>query len=155
MDTRTTRSLFPWLNYATNTRSINNLSRFISFSFFYPQAKDLKSEISKELTTLNIEHHAPETSRDRDGNVVSRPYIIVDSWNALKGVEFDAVIIAGVDSLSEYKSEDSEISFEAKAGLYTAMTRAKDHLIMLYENKDVVVTEIEAALNSDERLEEG
>ena len=121
----------------------------------HPQAQDLKQEISKELATLNIEHHAPETSRDRDGNVVIRPYVIVDSWNALKGVEFDAVIIAGVDSLSEYKFEDSEISFEAKAGLYTAMTRAKDHLIMLYENKDVIVAEIDTALNSPDCLEEG
>jgi superfamily I DNA/RNA helicase len=119
----------------------------------HPQANDLKAEISKELTAVDIEHHAPETSRDRSGNVVSRPYIIVDSWNALKGVEFDAVIIAGIDSLSEYKSKDSDISFEAKAGLYTAMTRAKDHLVMLYEDKDAIVTEIEAALNSDCCLE--
>ncbi|WP_019507168.1 UvrD-helicase domain-containing protein [Pleurocapsa sp. PCC 7319] len=119
----------------------------------HPQAQDLKQEISKELTTLNIEHHAPETSRDRDGNVVSQPYVIVDSWNALKGVEFDAVIIAGVDSLSEYKPENAEISFETKAGLYTAMTRAKDHLVMLYETKDVIVAEIEAALNSADCLD--
>lgn len=119
----------------------------------HPQAKDLKVEISKELIALNIEHHAPETSRDRDSNVVSRPYVVVDSWNALKGVEFDAVIIAGIDSLSEYKLPDSEISFEAKAGLYIAMTRAKDHLVMLYEDKDAIVTEIEAALNSDSCLE--
>ena len=118
----------------------------------HPQARDLKVEISKELTTLDIEHHAPETSRDRDGNVVRRPYLIVDSWNALKGVEFDAVIIAGID-ISAYKSADSEISFEAKSGLYTAMTRAKDHLVMLYEDKDAIVQEIEAALNSDDCLE--
>ena len=118
----------------------------------HPQAKDLKVEISKELTTLDIEHHAPETSRDRDSNVVQRPYVIVDSWNALKGVEFDAVIIAGID-ISEYKLPDSEISFEAKAGLYIAMTRAKDHLVMLYEDKDAIVAEIEAALNSDSCLE--
>ena len=119
----------------------------------HPQAKDLKVEISKELTAVDIEHHAPETSRDRDSNVVCRPYVIVDSWNALKGVEFDAVIIAGIDSLSEYKLPDSEISFEAKAGLYIAMTRAKDHLVMLYEEKDAIVTEIEVALNSDSCLE--
>ncbi len=121
----------------------------------HPQAKDLKQEISKELTKLNLEHHAPETSGDRDRNVVNRPFLIVDSWNALKGVEFDAVIIAGIDSLSAHKSEEKEISFEAKAGLYTAITRAKDHLIMLYENKDQVVLEIEAALNSPDCLEEG
>ena len=28
----------------------------------HPQAKDLKQEISKELTKLNLEHHAPETT---------------------------------------------------------------------------------------------
>ena len=119
----------------------------------HPQAKNLKAEISKELTAVNIEHHAPETSGDRSGNVVRRPYVIVDSWNALKGVEFDAVIIAGIDSLSEFKLKDSDISFEAKAGLYIAMTRAKDHLVMLYEDKDAIVTEIEVALNSDGCLE--
>lgn len=121
----------------------------------HPKAKDLQIEISKELTTLNIEHHAPETSRDRQGNIVSRPYVIVDSWNALKGVEFDAVIIAGIDSLSEYKSKDTELNFEAKAGLYTAMTRAKDHLVMLYEERDQIVTEIETALNAADCLAEG
>ena len=67
--------------------------------------------------------------------------------------EFDAVIIAGIDSLSEYKSADSEINFEAKAGLYTAMTRAKDHLVLLYEDEDVIVKEIKAALNSEDCLE--
>ena len=118
----------------------------------HPQAKDLKVEISKELTSLNIEHLAPNFSRDRHGNIVTRPYVIVDSWNALKGVEFDAVIIAGVDSLAEYKLKDTEISFEGKAGLYTAMTRAKDHLVMLYEDKNEVVCEIEAALNADDCL---
>ena len=118
----------------------------------HPQAKDLQREISKELTALEIPHRAPETSRDREGNVVLRPYVIVDSWNALKGVEFDAVIIAGVDSLSEYKAEDAEISFEAKAGLYTAMTRAKDHLVMLYEERDAIVMEIETALDTSDCL---
>lgn len=121
----------------------------------HPQAKDLKAEISKELTALNIAHLAPIASRDRDGNIVTRPYVIVDSWNALKGVEFDAVIIAGVDSLAQYKSSDSEISFEAKAGLYTAMTRAKDHLVMLYEEKNEAVLEIEVALNAEDCLAEG
>ena len=121
----------------------------------HPQAKDLKTEISKELTNLEIEHLAPVTSRDRQGNIITRPYVIVDSWNALKGVEFDAVIIAGIDSLAEYNSPDTEISFEAKAGLYTAMTRAKDHLIMLYEEKNEVVLEIEAALDAEDCLQEG
>ena len=136
------------VNSALNTHPSSSIGILL-----HPQAQDLKLEISKELTTLNIEHHAPITSRDREGNIVTRPCVIVDSWNALKGVEFDAVIIAGVDSLSVYKSEDKDISFEAKAGLYTAMTRAKDHLIMLYEEQDIIVTEIETALNSADCLE--
>ena len=118
----------------------------------HPQAKDLKQEISKELTKLEISHLAPEKSSDRHYDAANRPCIIVDSWNALKGVEFDAVIIAGVDSLSSYKKEDEAISFEAKSGLYTAMTRAKDHLIMLYEHKDEIVNELEAALTSPDCL---
>ncbi|MGV2830336.1 UvrD-helicase domain-containing protein [Myxosarcina sp. GI1(2024)] len=118
----------------------------------HPQSKDLKQEISRELGALNINHRAPKTSQEREGNVVDRPYVIVDSWNALKGVEFDAVIIAGVDSLTQY-APDAEIDFEAKAGLYTAMTRARDHLIMLYENKDLVVDEITTALQHSDRLD--
>ena len=117
----------------------------------HPLAKDLQKEISKELNSLGIEHHAPIKSQERDGNVVNRPYVVVDSWNALKGVEFDAVIIAGVDSLSN-NSDDCNRDFEAKAGLYTAMTRARDHLIMLYENKDVTVDLIESALTTTDRL---
>ena len=118
----------------------------------HPQAQDLKQEISDELTELKIEHHAPENSQARDSNVVDRPYVIVDSWNALKGVEFDGVIIAGVDSLTEY-ARDSEPSFEDYAGLYTAMTRARDHLVILYETKDSVVDLLESCLNLPDRLE--
>ena len=119
----------------------------------HPQAKDLKQEISKELTKLEISHLAPEKSSDRNYDVVNRPCIIVDSWNALKGVEFDAVIIAGVDSLSVYKQDAEAIAFESKSGLYTAMTRARDHLIMLYENKDEIVEAIEAVLTTPDSLE--
>ncbi|MEM9275206.1 MAG: UvrD-helicase domain-containing protein [Cyanobacteria bacterium P01_F01_bin.143] len=118
----------------------------------HPQVKNLQQEISKELGMLNIEHHAPKASRDRDGNVVNRPYIVVDSWNALKGVEFDAVIIAGIDSLVEI-TDDFDRNFEAKAGLYTAMTRAKDHLVMLYENKNPTVDLIESSLKMTDRLD--
>ena len=117
-----------------------------------PQVKNLQQEISQELATLNIEHHAPKTSRERDGNVVDRPHIVVDSWNALKGVEFDAVIIAGVDSLEEI-TDDLNRDFKAKAGLYTAMTRARDHLVMLYENKNSTVDLIESALTNSDRLD--
>lgn len=35
------------------------------------------------------------------------------------------------------------------------MTRGKDHLVMLYEERDFIVTEIETALNSVDCLEEG
>lgn len=49
----------------------------------HPQAKDLKKEISKELRTLNITHHAPENYRDRDGNVVSRSYIIYATFRLI------------------------------------------------------------------------
>ena len=119
----------------------------------HPQAKDLQQAISNELTSLNIKHHAPKTSQARDSNVVDRPYVIVDSWNALKGVEFDAVIIAGVDSLSKYAQEDQP-SFEDQAGLYTAMTRAKDHLVMLYETKDSMVDLIESSLNAPDNLDD-
>jgi superfamily I DNA/RNA helicase len=113
-----------------------------------PQAKDLKKEISKELNSLEIDHHAPINSQERNGNVVNRPYVVVDSWNALKGVEFDAVITAGIDNLGEIDDSD----FETKAGIYTAMTRARDHLIMLYENKDSTVNLIESALTNSDRL---
>ena len=114
--------------------------------------RNLQPEISKELANLNIKHHVPKTSRDRDGNVVDRPCIVVDSWNALKGVEFNAVIIAGVDSLVEI-TDDLDRNFEAKAGLYTAITRARDHLVMLYENKNETVDLIESALTTTDRLD--
>ena len=93
-----------------------------------------------------------EALRDRDGNVVDRPCIVMDSWNALKGVEFDAVIIAGVDSLVEIP-DDLDRNFEAKAGLHTAMTRARYHLVMLYENKNATVDLIESALTKTDKLD--
>jgi superfamily I DNA/RNA helicase len=77
--------------------------------------------------------------------------VIVDSWNALKGVEFDAVIIAGVD-LADEQPDNSDLDFEEKAGLYVAMTRTKDHLVMLYENKTSIVEQIQDALTSPDRL---
>lgn len=111
----------------------------------HPQAKDLKIEISRELNELQIDHHAPNSSGERDLNIVTRPYVVVDSWNALKGVEFDAVIIAGIDRLTE-NTEDRDRDFQEKAGLYTAMTRARDHLVMLYENKNSIVELVENSL---------
>jgi superfamily I DNA/RNA helicase len=117
-----------------------------------PSAKELRQEISQELKHLKIPHHAPNSSEERDGNVVQRPYIIIDSWSALKGVEFDAVIIAGVDRI-QVNSDRPEKDFQVCAGLYTAMTRARDHLVMLYEAKNAIVELLEDALTADSVLE--
>ncbi len=117
----------------------------------HPQNWRLKNVISKELSKLNIEHHAPKGSTDRDMNVVDRPFVIVDSWNALKGVEFDAVIIAGLDEANEYP-DDLDKDFQEKAGIYTAMTRARDHLVMLYDTKTSIVDLMENAFNSPAQL---
>ena len=83
-------------------------------------------------------------------HVVHRPFVIVDSWNAVKGVEFDAVILAGIDRTEELDDRD----FEEKAGLYTAMTRARDHLVLLYEEKTAIVEQVEAALSGPPQLKE-
>lgn len=116
----------------------------------HASTKALKLAISKELYQLGISHHAPTKSQERMGNVVDRPFVIVDSWNALKGLEFDAVLIAGVDFAVELDDRDRD--FEEKAGLYTAMTRAKDHLVLLYENKTAMIDQIETALYSPNQL---
>jgi superfamily I DNA/RNA helicase len=118
----------------------------------HPQNWRLKNAISTELLKLNIKHHAPKGSRERDMNVVDRPFVIVDSWNALKGVEFDAVIIAGLDMANEFP-HDPDADFQEKAGIYTAMTRARDHLVMLYDTKNSIVDLMENALNSPPQLE--
>jgi superfamily I DNA/RNA helicase len=117
-----------------------------------PSAKELRQEISQEMKQLNIPHHAPNFSEERDGNVVQRPYIIIDSWTALKGVEFDAVIIAGVDRIAA-DADNPEKEFKNRAGLYTAMTRAKDYLVMLYETKNAIVELLEDVLTSPACLE--
>ncbi|MEH2447968.1 MAG: hypothetical protein V7K18_19995 [Nostoc sp.] len=117
----------------------------------HPQHWRLKNAISAELLKLNIENHAPKGSTDRD-NVVDRPFVIVDSWNALKGVEFDAVIIGGLDKADEYP-DDLDKDFQEKAGIYTAMTRARDHLVILYDSKNSIVDIMENALNAPEQLE--
>lgn len=116
----------------------------------HKSTKALKLAISKALYQLGILHHAPTKSQERMGNVVDRPFVIVDSWNALKGLEFDAVLIAGIDLAVELDDRDRD--FEEKAGLYTAMTRAKDHLVMLYESKTLMIEQIETALNSPSQL---
>ncbi len=112
--------------------------------------KSFKKKISDCLWDLNIDHHAPMRSIERNSNVVDRPFVIIDSWNALKGVEFDAVIIAGIDKVKDLPDTDED--FKEKAGLYTAMTRARDHLIMLYDNETPVVKQIEKILASPDVL---
>lgn len=118
----------------------------------HPQEKAFRQEISRELEKLGIPHLAPQYSRDRNENVVDRPYVIVDSWNALKGVEFDAVILAGIDQVVGHPHENDE-NFEEKAGLYTAMTRARDHLVMLYETPNETVNLLENALSFPMQLD--
>jgi superfamily I DNA/RNA helicase len=113
----------------------------------HPNNKDIRQEIHQELTELGIEHHAPTHSRERDTNVVHRPCVLVDSWNAVKGVEFDAVIIVGADWVTDYADIDED--FEEKAGLYVAMTRARDHLVILYEERTDTVEWIEEILDSE------
>ncbi|MEG4999635.1 UvrD-helicase domain-containing protein [Microcoleus sp. B4-D4] len=118
----------------------------------HPQeSKDFNLEISKSLRQLDIPHHAPMRSQDRDHNVVNRPFVIVDSWNALKGVEFDAVIIPGVDQVEELSDPDKD--FQEKAGLYTAITRARDHVVMLYQNETHVVQQLQNILTAPDVLE--
>lgn len=118
----------------------------------HPQNWRLKQAISLELSSLGIQHHAPRKSTERNMNVVDRPFVIVDSWNALKGVEFDAVIIAGLDKADECP-HNLDKDFQEKAGIYTAMTRARDHLVMLYDTKNSIVDLMETALNSPDQLE--
>jgi len=118
----------------------------------HPQEpKSFKSEISQFLRKLGVPHHAPMRVQDRAYNVVNRAFVIVDSWNALKGVEFDAVIIAGVDKVENLPDADKD--FQEKAGLYTAITRAKDHLVMLYQDETQVVQQLQNILTAPDVLE--
>jgi len=118
----------------------------------HPQEpRSFKSEISECLWKLDVPNHAPMSSPDRDHNVVNRPLVIVDSWNALKGVEFDAVIIAGVDQVENLPDADKD--FQEKAGLYTAITRAKDHVVMLYQDETQVVQQLQNILTAPDVLE--
>ncbi|MBW4539870.1 MAG: AAA family ATPase [Myxacorys chilensis ATA2-1-KO14] len=120
----------------------------------HASAKSLKSAISKALQNLGINHHAPLKSGERMTHIVHRPFVLVDSWNAVKGVEFDAVILAGIDRAIDRTEELDDRDFEEKAGLYTAMTRARDHLVLLYEEKTAIVEQVEAALSAPPQLKE-
>lgn len=113
----------------------------------HSEDRQLREEISQRLKAAKIPHHAPRSSRDRNGNVVDQSLVVVDSWNAVKGLEFDAVILVGIERLSE------EVEFQEKAALYTAMTRARDHLVMIYQAKTAIVEEIEAAIVAPDQLD--
>lgn len=118
----------------------------------HPQdPRSFKSEISECLRKLGVPHHAPMRPQERAYNVVHRPFVIVDSWNALKGVEFDAVIIAGVDRVEDLPDPDK--NFQEKAGLYTAITRARDHVVMLYQYETQVVQQLQNILTAPDVLE--
>lgn len=118
-----------------------------------PKFKEqLQQPISAALSKYSINHHAPVESQDRNGNVVTRPCVVVDSWNALKGVEFDAVILVGVDLVVQQNIQNIqnmrniEDEFDEISGLYAAMTRARDHLVMLYFNRNKIVEDLEQAV---------
>lgn len=106
----------------------------------------LHASISRELTAAGIEHLAPQTSQARNQNVVHRPFVLVDSWKAVKGLEFDAVIIVGVDSIpgleASLNAAEAEATFEEWASLYVAMTRSRDHLVLLYSRQTPLVDAI-------------
>ena len=44
-------------------------------------------------------------------------------------------------------------SFQEKAGLYTAITRARDHVVMLYQNETHVVQQLQNILTAPDVLE--
>ncbi len=119
----------------------------------HPNANLLQGEIAHHLRTIGINVIAPKTSQERENNILKLGSVVIDSWNALKGIEFDAVIIAGVDDVLSSDNQDED--FKEKAGLYVAMTRAKDHLVMLYEEETDIVNQINQALNSENCLEPG
>jgi superfamily I DNA/RNA helicase len=104
----------------------------------------LQSDIAHHLNSLGIQAIAPLNSQERQDNIFQSGSVVVDSWNALKGLEFDAVIIAGVDYAVASENQDED--FKEKAGLYVAMTRAKDHLVMLYEEHTPIIEQLKDAL---------
>lgn len=107
----------------------------------HPDRKnDVQSRVSLALSEQRVLHHAPASSKDRNCNVVKRPCVVVDSWNSLKGLEFDAVILVNIDYVYSFLGAADE--FEQFSGLYTAMTRARDHLVMLCGVENKIVTEI-------------
>lgn len=112
------------------------------------QYYDTQAIISASLKRLGIENHAPSESASRNGNVVTRPCVVVDSWNALKGVEFDAVILVGTDYVGRFIGNAEE--FRHIAGLYAAMTRARDHLVVTYFEENEFVKRLKTLLAAHE-----
>ena len=115
-----------------------------------PGYATLHAAISRELTALNVTHVAPQSSQDRRQNVVRRPSVLVDSWTAVKGLEFDAVILVGVDAMPDPKEGDR--AFETQASLYVAMTRARDHLVLLYSRQNSRVDALGKAIHAENSL---
>jgi len=126
-----------------------SLSQYPNSSIAIMMHPDIKNQVqykvSVALTQFGVSHHAPQKSEDRIGNIVIRPCVIVDSWNSLKGVEFDAVILINIDYV--YKYINASDQFENFSGLYTAMTRARDHLVMVYEQYYPMVSDISRAID--------
>ena len=110
----------------------------------------LQSAISRELTAVDVPHVAPQSSQDRRQNMVCRPSVLVDSWTAVKGLEFDAVILVGVDAMPDHAEGDR--AFEVDASLYVAMTRARDHLVLLYSKQNARVDAVGKAIYADASL---
>lgn len=118
----------------------------------HPELSHLKAGIGQALRSAQIPYHAPKSSGERNSNGVHRPGVLVDSWNAVKGLEFDAVILVGCDRLPLEES-DPDKAFQAQASLYTAMTRARDHLILLYQDETTIVEQIENAISAPDQLD--
>jgi hypothetical protein len=57
-------------------------------------------------------------------------------------------------ALTKWKDlPDADKDFQEKAGLYTAITRAKDHVVMLYQDETQVVQQLQNILTAPDVLE--
>lgn len=144
-----TPSLHQCSNYMLIAREVaDSLAEYQESSIaimMHPDIKDsTQKEISIALEKLGVDHDAPPSSKDRNVNVLKHPWVIIDSWNVLKGLEFDAVILINIDYVNRFLDKADE--FKQFSGLYTAMTRAKDHLVMLYEKENKIVNDIKSSI---------
>lgn len=131
-------------------KALSKYSKSSIAVMMHPKIKrNIQTPISTALNALGIKNHAPKDSKDRNGNIITRPCVVIDSWNSLKGLEFDAVILVNIDYVNSFLNSDNE--FEEFSGLYTAMTRARDHLVMLYEENNSVVDEIRASIGNTKK----